>query len=36
MTTKPAVKSRDSKRHPTITPAIISGVQHVAGPVEGF
>ena len=39
MTTEAAVKSRSSERHPTATPAIISGVQpaeHVAGPVEGF
>ena len=39
MTTEPAVNSRDSERHPTATPAIVSGVQpaeHVVGPVEGF
>ena len=39
MTTEAAVKSRDSERQPTATPAIISGVQPeelVAGPVEGF
>ena len=39
MTTEAAVKSRDSERQPTATPAIISGVQpeeHVVGPVEGF
>ena len=39
MTTEAAVKSRDSERHPTATPATVSGVQpaeHVAGPVEGF
>ena len=36
MTTKPAVKSRNSKRDPTVTPPIIPCVQHVTGPVEGF
>ena len=38
MTTEAAVKSRDSERHPTVTPAMVSGVhpaEHVAGPVEG-
>ena len=39
MTTEAAVKSRDSERQPTTTPAMVSGVhpaEHVAGPVEGF
>jgi len=39
MTTEAAVKSRDSERQPTATPAIISGVlpaEDVVGPVEGF
>ena len=39
MTTEAAVKSRDSEKEPTATPAIISGVQpaeHFAGPVKGF
>ena len=38
MTTEAAVKSRDSERHPTATPATVSGVQpaeHAVGPVEG-
>ena len=36
MTTEAAVKSRDSERHPTATPAIIPGVQHVARSVKEF
>ena len=39
MTTEAAVKSRDSERQPTATPAMASGVQpaeDIVGPVEGF
>ena len=36
MTTEAAVKSRNSERHPTAIPAMAPGVQHIAGPVEGF
>ena len=39
MITEAVVMSRDSERQPTVTPAIISGVQpaeHAVGSVEGF
>ena len=37
MTTEAAVKSMDSERQPTATPAMVSGVQpaeHAVGPVK--